>query len=177
MRALFRPVAMSAGIISIASACILQLIVTHHVTAVFTGRSCQVSLDGLDVTDHGRSFDFEIAPKLNEGAVPGLAAGHTSKLVVCGDLDMVFEGPRDSLPARGIYRVVRSGDAATPPGMVTVRLQGNFSNAPRPDRRWPASMLEQGVDGVSGTLRLDRITQDSVFGRVEMVGRAHVKYP
>ena len=177
MRTLFRSVAISAVILSIAGACIVQLIVSHHVTAVFTGRSCQVSLDSLDVTDHGRSFDFEIYPKLDVIGMPGLAEGRTSKLIVCGDLDMVFEGPRDSLPARGTYRVIRSDDAAPSPGTVTVRLQGNSSNVPRPERRWPASMLEQDVQGVSGTLRLDRITQDSVFGRVEMVGRAHVMSP
>ena len=177
MRTLFHRVAISAGIASIAGACALAQAATHHVTAVFTGRSCQVSLDSMDVTVHGPSADFATEPGFTMIGVPGLAPGHTAKPIVCGDLHMMFEGPRDSLPARGIYRVIKPENAAPPPGTVTVRLLGNYRNVARPERLWPVGLLDQDVDGVSGTVRLDRVTKDSLFGRVEIVARSHVKGP
>ena len=44
--------------------------------------------------------------------VPGLLPGHTVKTVVCGDLFMIFEGPRGSLPAVGMYHVSPSSGRA-----------------------------------------------------------------
>jgi hypothetical protein len=148
----------------------------HHVTGVFAGRSCRVALDRADVTDHGTSLYFAIDDEDGMIGVPGLLPGHTVKSVVCGDLLMIFEGPRGSLPTAGTYRVTKQDDAP-PSGTVTVRLHGNDLGPPRTTRFWPDSLMLLDVDGVSGTVRLDRVTKDSLFGRFDIVGRHRPKQP
>lgn len=148
----------------------------HHVTGVFAGRSCRVALDRADVTDRGTSLSFAIDDEGRQMGVPGLLPGHTVKSVLCGDLFMLFEGPRGSLPTAGTYRVTKQDDAP-PSGTVTVRLHGNDLGPPRMTRFWPDSLMLLDVDGVSGTVRLDRVTKDSLFGRFDFVGRSQAKAP
>jgi hypothetical protein len=138
----------------------------YHVTGVLAGQSCTLEYHGLPGLPAGRDgrLSLEKVDVINAGVQPG----QELKMIDCGGMSIQLQGSRGGLPVVGTYPVSDSRNSAAPPGTTAVLLEdGKISPG-----HWPFAFDGMvSFVGVSGTVQIDSVTPNAVYGRFDVVGR------
>jgi hypothetical protein len=143
----------------------------YHVQGEFRGRRCFARLDGTDVTGpSGWSV------RIDQRTFPGSVFGSidTVQTLSCGQSLIALFARDSSVKTSATFRVVNTADGHVPIGSATML----FDVADLRDVPWDAQQFAgKELRGASGTLMIDRVVGDSVFGSFDFVARRAVRAP
>jgi hypothetical protein len=140
----------------------------YRVTGILGGQSCTLQYNGLP------GLPVEGGGRLYVRGNLGLVNGQDSKLIQCAGLLVLLLGPRGPLLAVGTYSVNDQRSSDPPPGTLHMTLEDRRISG----GRWP--FVSDGMVnfiGLSGTMWIDSVAPNTVYGRFDIVGRRQARGP
>ncbi len=143
----------------------------YHVQGQLHGPSCLAKMDGTDLTG---PTGWPVRVHHRALANPGMRSVDSAVAIVCGTSLIILVVPESTQVVGSQFRVMNAADYHVPRGSARILLDVvAVRDMPWDSRKFAGTELR----GASGTLAIERIANDSVFGSFDFIARRAIRTP